>query len=46
MEKMKLAYHSDPPLEFDQIVSLLASGKTPTTDPVLAARSTSSGRAV
>jgi translocation and assembly module TamB len=36
MDKMKLAYHSDPPLEFDQIVALLASGKTPTTDPVLA----------
>ena len=37
IEKMKLAYHSDPPLEFQQIVSLLASGKQPTTDPVLAA---------
>ena len=37
MDKLKLAYHSDPPLEFQEIVSLLASGKTPTTDPVLAA---------
>jgi translocation and assembly module TamB len=37
MDKLKLAYHSDPPLEFQQIVSLLASGKQPTTDPVLAA---------
>jgi translocation and assembly module TamB len=37
MDKLKLSYHSDPPLEFQQIVSLLASGKTPTTDPVLAA---------
>jgi len=37
MDKLKLAYHSDPPLEFQQIVSLLASGKAPTTDPVLAA---------
>ncbi len=37
MSKLKLSYHSDPPLEFQQIVSLLASGKQPTTDPVLAA---------
>jgi translocation and assembly module TamB len=37
VERMKLSYHSDPPLEFQQIVSLLAAGKTPTTDPVLAA---------
>ena len=37
IERMKLSYHSDPPLEFQQIVSLLASGKVPTTDPVLAA---------
>jgi translocation and assembly module TamB len=36
IDKMKLAYHSDPPLEFQQIVSLLASGKTPTPDPVIA----------
>jgi len=33
MDKLKLTYHSDPPLEFQQIVSLLASGKQPTTDP-------------
>ncbi|MBV9508408.1 MAG: translocation/assembly module TamB domain-containing protein, partial [Acidobacteriia bacterium] len=37
MDRMKLSYRSDPPLRFDQIVSLLASGKTPTTDPVIAA---------
>ncbi|HWC97602.1 MAG TPA: translocation/assembly module TamB domain-containing protein [Candidatus Sulfopaludibacter sp.] len=37
MDKLKFSYRSDPPLEFQQIVSLLASGKTPTTDPVLAA---------
>jgi translocation and assembly module TamB len=37
VDKMKLSYRSDPPLQFQQIVSLLASGKTPTTDPVLAA---------
>jgi translocation and assembly module TamB len=37
IERMKLSYRSDPPMEFQQIVSLLASGKIPTTDPVLAA---------
>src|SRR5207302_9012301 len=36
--KMKLSYNSDPPLQFSDIVSLLASGKPPTSDPVLAAR--------
>jgi translocation and assembly module TamB len=39
IERMKLSYRSDPPMEFQQIVSLLASGKVPTTDPVLAAHS-------
>ncbi|MBV8728698.1 MAG: translocation/assembly module TamB domain-containing protein, partial [Acidobacteriia bacterium] len=37
MDRMKISYHSDPPLRFDEIVSLLATGKQPTTDPVLAA---------
>ena len=37
-DKMKLSYNSDPPLQFSDIVSLLASGKPPTSDPVLAAR--------
>jgi translocation and assembly module TamB len=37
MERLKLSYRSDPPLQFQQIVSLLASGKVPTSDPVLAA---------
>ena len=34
---MKLSYTSDPPLQFQEIVSLLASGKTPTSDPTLLA---------
>jgi translocation and assembly module TamB len=38
MDKMKLSYHSDPPLQFSDIVALLATGRAPTTDPVLAAR--------
>jgi translocation and assembly module TamB len=40
MDKLKLAYSSDPPMEFSDIVSLLATGKLNTTDPVLAARQT------
>jgi translocation and assembly module TamB len=38
MDQLKLAYRSDPPLPFSDIVSLLATGKAPTTDPVLAAK--------
>jgi translocation and assembly module TamB len=34
---MKLSYTSEPPLQFQEIVSLLASGKTPTSDPTLLA---------
>src|SRR5205823_6852847 len=37
-DRLKLAYRSEPPLQLSEIVSLLASGKAPTTDPVLAAR--------
>ena len=35
---MNLAYQSDPPLPFSEIVGLLATGKTPTSDPVLVAQ--------
>ncbi len=37
IENMKLNYRSDPPLRFDEIVALLATGKTPTSDPTIAA---------
>jgi translocation and assembly module TamB len=37
VDRMKLSYRSDPPMQFSDLISLLASGKTPTTDPVLAA---------
>lgn len=37
VDNMKLTYTSDPPLQFQEIVSLLASGKTPTSDPTLLA---------
>jgi translocation and assembly module TamB len=38
VDRLKLSYRSDPPLQFTEIVSLLGSGKAPTSDPVLAAR--------
>jgi len=37
IENMKLSYTSDPPLQFQEIVSLLAAGTTPTSDPTLLA---------
>jgi translocation and assembly module TamB len=33
IDNMKLSYTSDPPLQFQEIVALLAAGKTPTSDP-------------
>jgi translocation and assembly module TamB len=37
VDNMKLSYTSNPPLQFNEIVSLLASGKVPTSDPTLLA---------
>jgi translocation and assembly module TamB len=37
IDNMKLSYTSDPPLQFQEIISLLAAGKTPTSDPTLLA---------
>ncbi len=37
VDNMKLSYRSDPPLQFDEIVALLAAGRTPTSDPTLVA---------
>jgi translocation and assembly module TamB len=33
VDNMKLSYTSDPPLQFQEIVELLAAGRTPTSDP-------------
>jgi translocation and assembly module TamB len=38
IDNIKLSYTSDPPLPFDEIVALLATGKTPTSDPTLLAK--------
>ncbi len=37
-DRLKLTYSSDPPLLFSDVVGLLTIGRTPTSDPVLAAR--------
>ena len=36
MDDLKLSYTSDPPLRFEEIIALLATGKTP-SDPTIAA---------
>ena len=36
--KPKLTPRSDPPLEYNEIISLLATGRTPTSDPTLLAQ--------
>ena len=35
VDNMNLSYTSNPPLQFQEIVNLLATGKTPTSDPNL-----------
>jgi translocation and assembly module TamB len=37
VDNMRLSYTSNPPLQFQEIVSLLAAGSTPTSDPTLLA---------
>jgi translocation and assembly module TamB len=41
IDNMKLSYTSDPPLQFEEIVNLLATGNTPTSDPTLLANQAS-----
>ncbi len=38
IDNMKLTHRSDPPLQFNEIVALLATGRTPTSDPNLVAQ--------
>ncbi len=38
MDHLQLTYHSDPPMQFSDMVSMLATGHAPSTDPVLAAQ--------
>jgi len=45
-QKLNVTYRSDPPLTFNELVNLLAVGRTPTIDPTLAAQQTSQARAM
>lgn len=38
MNKLNVSYRSDPPLQFSDIVALLATGRAPSSDPSLLAR--------
>jgi translocation and assembly module TamB len=38
LNKLNLTPRSDPPLQFSEIVALLATGRTPTSDPTLLAQ--------
>lgn len=42
LNKLSLTPRSDPPLQFNEIVALLATGRTPTNDPALLAQQTTS----
>ena len=37
LDNLQLSYSSDPPLQFQEIINLLATGATPTSDPTLLA---------
>lgn len=37
IDDMKLTHRSDPPLQFNEIIALLATGRTPTSDPNIVA---------
>jgi translocation and assembly module TamB len=41
INRLNLTPRSDPPLQFTEIIALLATGRAPTTDPSLAAREAS-----
>ncbi|MDP9054772.1 MAG: translocation/assembly module TamB domain-containing protein [Acidobacteriota bacterium] len=45
INKLNVSYRSDPPLQFSDIVALLATGRTP-TDPTLAVRDTGASQSL
>jgi translocation and assembly module TamB len=46
LQKINVTYRSDPPLTFNELVTLLAVGRAPTIDPTLVAQQTSQARAM
>lgn len=45
-QKMNVSYRSDPPLPVNELITLLAVGRSPSTDPTLAAQQTSQARSL
>ncbi len=39
INKVNLSHRADPPMQFSEVIALLATGRTPTSSPTLAARS-------
>jgi translocation and assembly module TamB len=46
LQKLSVSYRSDPPLPFNEVITLLALGRAPTTDPTLAAQQTAQARSL
>jgi len=46
LQKMNVSYRSDPPLPFNELITLLAVGRAPITDPTLAAQQTAQARSL
>lgn len=40
INKLNVTHRADPPIDFNELVALLATGRTPTSDPALLARQT------
>ncbi|MBI3665994.1 MAG: translocation/assembly module TamB domain-containing protein [Acidobacteria bacterium] len=45
-DKLNVSYRSDPPLPFNDLITLLAVGRAPTIDPTLAAQQTAQARSL
>jgi len=46
LQKLNVSYRSDPPLPLNELITLLAVGRAPTTDPTLAAQQTLQARSL
>ncbi|HYM09569.1 MAG TPA: translocation/assembly module TamB domain-containing protein, partial [Bryobacterales bacterium] len=46
LQNLNVSYRSDPPLPFSELITLLAVGRAPTTDPVIAAQQSAQARSL
>ncbi len=44
INKLNITHRADPPLQFSEVIALLATGRAPTTDPALAIRQAQQSR--